>query len=97
MVPPGAECVTFEKCGKEISLFMKEGSIVKLCYKGQDVDLLSCSGVCVQDPCLGAKCPGWDESEVSCFVSGCDCQATWINLENRAEVECQTDNAISYR
>lgn len=87
---PNAECVTFEKCGKEIALFMNEGSLVSECYEEGYIDLLSCSGVCVQDPCLAAGCPAFDETEVSCFISGCDCQAKWIRLKDKAEVNCQT-------
>lgn len=89
-----AECITFETCGKEISLFMNEGSIVSECYEGQNIDLLSCSGVCVQDPCLAASCPSLDGSEVSCFVSGCDCQARWIRLTDRAELDCLTGEVV---
>lgn len=93
---PHAECVTFEKCGKEIALFMNEGSIVGECYEDDYIDLLSCSGVCVQDPCSVAGCPALDEAEVSCFVSGCDCQATWIRWKDKAEVNCQTGEVVGH-
>lgn len=92
-----AECVTFEKCGKEISLFMNEGSIVSACYENQNMDdLLSCSGVCLQDPCLSTECAGVDTTQMSCFVSGCDCKARWIRLKDRAEVNCGTGDVIRY-
>lgn len=89
-----AECITFEKCGKEIALFMNEGKIVSECYEGHNIDHISCSGVCVQDPCLAAACPALDNAEVSCFISGCDCQATWIRLSDRAEVNCLTGEVV---
>ncbi len=91
---PHAECVIFEKCGKEIALFMHDGSIVPECYEDHNIDHLSCSGVCVQDPCLLAECPALDRAEVSCFISGCDCKATWIHLKDRAEVNCHTGEFV---
>lgn len=93
---PRAQCVVFKKCGKEIALFMDQGSIVTECHNGGNTsNPLSCSGVCVQDPCLDAKCLAFNRSEVLCFVSGCDCQATWIHLSDRAEVDCLSGEVIS--
>lgn len=92
-----AECVTYEKCGKEVALFMNGGSVVGECYGEDFINHLSCSGVCVQDPCLAARCPALDEAEVSCFISGCDCQATWIRLQDRAEMNCQTGEVVGKR
>lgn len=67
---------------------MQEGRIARECYEDH-IDPLLCSGVCVQDSCLGAECSAFAKNEVSCF-SGCDCQATWIRLKDRVEVDCLT-------
>lgn len=92
---PEAQCIIFKKCGKEVALFMHQGSIVSKCNEDVIVDPLSCSGVCVQDPCLAAECPAFDRSEVSCFISGCDCKPIWIHVKDRAEVNCQSGQAVS--
>lgn len=91
---PDAQCVVFNKCGRELALFMKDGSIANHCHD-DNMESLSCSGVCVQDPCLHAECPGFEASEVLCSVSGCDCQVTWIHIKERAEVDCLTGEVIS--
>jgi hypothetical protein len=92
---PNADCITYEKCGKEIALFVADGSIVSECYEDDNMDLISCSGVCVEDPCLAAGCPAFDISEVSCFTTGCDCHATWIRLSDKAEVNCLIGEVVS--
>lgn len=92
---PDAQCTVYKKCGKEIALFMKDGSIVTECHNGGSMDPLSCSGVCVQDPCEYAECPAFGRDEVLCFVTGCDCQATWIHLKDKAEVNCQTGEVVN--
>lgn len=92
---PEAKCIVFKKCDKEVALFMKEGSIGTECHDSGDLEPLSCTGVCIQDPCLEAECPAYEKSEVLCSVSGCDCQVTWIHLKDRTEVNCQTGEVIS--
>ena len=74
---------------------MKDDSIVEECHDDDNRDSLSCSGVCVPDPCLEAHCPAYNKSEVLCSVSGCDCQMTWIRLKDGTEVDCQSGEVIN--
>lgn len=92
---PNAKCAVFKKCGHEIALFLHEGSVVEKCHDPGYLDVLSCSGVCVGDPCRTEECPAFNASEVICFTSGCDCQVTWIRAQDRAEVNCQTGAVLT--
>lgn len=74
---------------------MDDGSVLEKCHEQGYLDVLSCSGVCVGDPCLNANCLAFNASEVICFTSGCDCQVTWIRVQDRAEVNCQTGAVLT--
>ena len=93
---PEAQCKIITKCGKEVGVFMYEGKIAHLCQDDSSAtDLLSCSGVCIHDPCANANCPAFDQSEVFCFPSGCDCQTMWIRRVDKREVDCLTGETIN--
>ena len=92
---PDAHCAIFKKCGKEIGLFMHKGSIATQCHESGAADLLSCSGGCVSNPCANATCSAFQPSEVFCFPSGCNCQPTWIRLQDKTEINCLSGETIS--
>ena len=88
-----AECVVErDPCGHEYAQFEKGGKRVEECNND---DYLACSGACDQGPCFNANCSAFNSSEVICSVGGCSCQLTWIHLQLRAEVDCETGGLIS--
>ena len=92
---PSAQCTVYKKCGQEIAVFTLNGSLVDRCHQDAELDILKCSGVCREDPCEHAACPAFSDDQVICFTTGCACKATWIRLQDRAEVNCETGEALT--
>ena len=97
---PNAYCAVVKKCGKEIPVFLDENGVPsEKCNQTVDVESLSCTGVCKEDPCLNAECSAYPSA--TCFPVGCECKAVWLihdsELSENIEVNCASDSSNSIR
>ena len=88
---PNAYCAVVRKCGKEIPMFLDENGLPsQKCNQTVDLESLSCSGVCTEDPCLNAQCIGYPTA--TCFPIGCECKPVWLirdpDTDVSREVNC---------
>ena len=72
----------------------EEGLLSKKCNQTVDVDSVSCSGVCAEDPCSqNAQCIG--HPAAICFPIGCECRAVWLEKDEESgesqEVICPSE------
>lgn len=94
---PNAYCAVVRKCGREIPMFLNEtGLPSKKCNQTVDIDSLSCSGVCAEDPCSNARCSG--HPTATCFPIGCECKAVWLERDENSgesqEVNCEGSSKV---
>ena len=98
---PTAQCVVVKKCGRNLPVFLDELRHIAECKNGQpiDTDLLTCSGVCTENPCEGKRCPAQPEALCLSINTGCECKALWVLPTSGAEVKCETgeENSESKR
>lgn len=92
------QCMLVSKCGFDLPLFFDvERGRLAHCNNyptGQPVDLgaLMCTGFCAEpNPCRGLTCPS--HPDAVCFVTGCNCNATWL-LPTGVEVDCSTGKNV---
>lgn len=97
---PNVYCARVKKCGKEISIFLDENGVPsKKCNHTYDLESISCNGVCREDPCLNAECPGYPSA--TCFPMGCECKAVWLihnpYTRENLEVVCGSEGSRNTR
>ncbi len=88
---PSAYCAVVRKCGREIPMFLDEKDLPSMkCNQTVDLESLSCSGLCTEDPCSNERCIGYPTA--MCFPIGCECKAVWLVRDSETgesiEVNC---------
>lgn len=94
---PTAQCAVVKKCGRNLPVFFDEMGGFAECKNGQpvDIDSLTCSGVCKENPCEGKRCPAQPEALCFSINTGCECKALWLLPTSGAEVNCETEEENS--
>lgn len=94
---PNAYCAVVRKCGREIPMFLDDMGLPSTkCNQTVDLESLSCSGVCTEDPCSNAQCAGYPNA--TCFPIGCECKAVWLvrnpESDESIEVNCEGSGKV---